>query len=1185
MANRILSLLVLAGTVWMANTGRSQIVANGSFEQPGYASDEYTTPYETLATNGVTNWSFGPSGVTGQNYDGITTSEPGSLCSGNVEDGTNAAFLEGGFLSQNVTLNAGSYTLSFWAMGLVDEGDGANPVAVTVGSVLSSTVTPPNTAQNVLSDWTQYLFNFDAPSNGAYLLTFQATIPYGPTDHTTFIDNVSIVSGAVPPFFTSEPAPGEMLYVGGTARFSAQANGAPAPSYQWQIESNGVFVKLNNSSRISGASGTTLAIRDLVAADSTNYLLQASNSAGSTNGSTAELVVLPTPAAGSYDSAVLAAHPVAYYPLNETNDPSTGTAVAYDYVGAFNGVYGTEAQNGYDGVAGPLPANGFPDFPTNDYAALFTSPDGEITLAPWELNTNTVTFTAWINPSGPQNPYGGLIYVVGPTDGLGFNYTGSTDVNGNQTLGYSWDYDPNTYGWNSGITPPPGQWSLVALVVTSSNATVYVLNTNGILSSTHTYNHEAQPFSATPVLGSLSSQPNNGAYNGSMDHVAIFNQALTEVQLVDLYGGASGVSGLAPGITGEPLPQQTLFAGQSVQFSAQASGYPPPSYQWQIETNGIYVNLTNGGRISGATSASLTITNLQAGDATNYLAEAFNSAGSTESAPASLTVLPAPPPGSPRAIVTVINPSFEDSQQSGDTYTTPFGSINPRTGVPGWQFSSSASNSYSGIVTETGATFGSPKYIPQGWQAAFVQGTGQFSQAVTFNTTGTYLIRFRAEGRSNAGAGAQTIILTVDGNAVGTFTPLTTQWAVYTSSEFNVNAGVHVLSFAGTVPYSQSDRSSFIDAVQIVTPAEAFAAVSPTSPVYDIIFIGDSITYGATLADPSAQASAVECRQSLGTRYNVAVRMSNQGHSGATTLDWLPESPYNPAYFQGAVAAAAALESNQPGQLVFSIMLGANDSAQSGPDGAPVSPSNFLSNLQLIVNQLVADFTNAYVFVHYPTWYSTNTETGALYGAAGLARLQTYFPEIDQLISNCAIAHPGLVFAGDKLAFGNFESNYLTEMTPVAGPQGTYYLHPNAAGAVVLGEYWANAIAAPLDFSTNDSYITWLQSADLTPGAPGTGFSDTPTNSLVSNGDSYGNPNGLIATFATNIVAVSADIRNDTNLTVVLQDSDDLINWSPLAWPIAPNQSGVATGFVRHAVLVPVDNLQQEKFYRLVLKY
>src|SRR5208282_4143880 len=104
------------------------------------------------------------------------------------------------------------------------------------------------------------------------------------------------------------------------------------------------------------------------------------------------------------------------------------------------------------------------------------------------------------------------------------------------------------------------------------------------------------------------------------------------------------------------------------------------------------------------------------------------------------------------------------------------------------------------------------------------------------------------------------------------------------------------------------------------------------------------ITYGATLADPATQASAVQCMQSLGTRFNMAARMSNQGHSGSTTVDWLPSSPFNTGYFQGAVAAAAALETNQTGQLIFSMMLGANDSAQSGTDGCPVSPSNYLAN-------------------------------------------------------------------------------------------------------------------------------------------------------------------------------------------------------------------------------------------------
>lgn len=330
-ANRILRyLLVLAGMMWMTNTGRSQIVINGSFEQPGSAGDQYTVTFESLPTNYITGWILGASGVAtgdGHGYDGICGGD--GFTEGNYEDGTNCIFLQGGMAATTVTLTTGSYTLSFWAMGRTASGNGANPVAVTVGNasgnISSNTVTPPNTAENSLSDWTQYLFNFNAPSNGTYALVFQATIPYGPSgDHTTFIDNVSIAPGGVPPAFASEPTPEEMIYLGETARFSAQATGSPSPTYQWQIESNGVFANLTNSSRVSGVTGPTLTISNLVAADATNYLLQVSNTAGVTNSSVAELVVLPPPVAGSYPHAVLADNPVAYYQLNETNDPSTG---------------------------------------------------------------------------------------------------------------------------------------------------------------------------------------------------------------------------------------------------------------------------------------------------------------------------------------------------------------------------------------------------------------------------------------------------------------------------------------------------------------------------------------------------------------------------------------------------------------------------------------------------------------------------------------------------------------------------------------------------------------------------------------------------------------------------------------------------------------------------------------------
>jgi lysophospholipase L1-like esterase len=549
---------------------------------------------------------------------------------------------------------------------------------------------------------------------------------------------------------------------------------------------------------------------------------------------------------------------------------------------------------------------------------------------------------------------------------------------------------------------------------------------------------------------------------------------------------------------------------------------------------------------------------------------------------------------STQAFVPIINPSFEDNQLSDDTYTTSKGTLNPLTGIPGWTFNSSASPSYSGIATENGTIFGSPKYIPQGWQAAFIQGTGSFSQSVTFNTTGMYVIRFRSEGRSNAGSGANTIAVTVDGNNLGTFTPVTTGWTLFTSTPFTATAGIHTVAFTGTIPYTTSDCTSFIDDVQIVTPAESIAVIPPTSPVYDIVFIGDSITYGATLANPARQASAVQCMESLGQNYNVAVNMSNQGVSGKTTVDWQPTN--SSGFFSNAVAAAATLESTQPGQLIFSIMLGTNDSAVSGPTGAPVSDANYLSNMEVIVNQLLVDYPNAYVFIHYPTWYSPNTENSSVYLQAGLTRLQTYFPEINQVITDFATTNPGHVFLGDTQAFDFFENsysaanNYTPYMTgePVqGGAGGTFYLHPNAAGAVILGTYWANAMDAALNFTPNNSYGAWLQSDDMTPGASGTGFGDTPANALVSNGLAYSNPNGMITSIGTSpaSVDVTADIRTDPSLTFVLQDSTDLVNWSPLTWSVAPSQTGVATGFIRYTLQDPIDYSLTKKFYRLQFTY
>ena len=68
-------------------------------------------------------------------------------------------------------------------------------------------------------------------------------------------------------------------------------------------------------------------------------------------------------------------------------------------------------------------------------------------------------------------------------------------------MGYTWANDPNTSNWNSGIYPPINQWSMAALSVTASNATVYLFNTNGLQSNTLTYPNPVQPFNTFAEIG------------------------------------------------------------------------------------------------------------------------------------------------------------------------------------------------------------------------------------------------------------------------------------------------------------------------------------------------------------------------------------------------------------------------------------------------------------------------------------------------------------------------------------------------------------------------------------------------------------------------------------------------------------------------------------------------------------
>jgi hypothetical protein len=98
---------------------------------------------------------------------------------------------------------------------------------------------------------------------------------------------------------------------------------------------------------------------------------------------------------------------------------------------------------------------------------------------------------------------------------------------------------------------------------------------------------------------------------------------------------------LAPQITTQPK-STAVFAGATAQLTVGATG-TSLNYQWQKAAtgSGLFANLSNGGTVSGATTAQLTIANASSVNAADYRVIVSNGSGSVTSSPAAtLTVRP-----------------------------------------------------------------------------------------------------------------------------------------------------------------------------------------------------------------------------------------------------------------------------------------------------------------------------------------------------------------------------------------------------------------------------------------------------------------------------------------------------------------------------------------------------------------
>jgi hypothetical protein len=444
---------------------------------------------------------------------------------------------------------------------------------------------------------------------------------------------VAMVPGnvVVPPRITRQPL-SSIFYAGRTAQFSAKAAGGTNLVYQWQRGTN-----LINNSKYSGVLTDTLIISNVAAGDVGAYTLVVTNSGGSTSSAPAMLtaVVPAPPPSGSYGYAVLTNNALAYWRLNENVDPSTNPPT-YDYIGGGIGSYGIATLK----TNGPQPPT-FPGFESTNSAVQCTLSTDQswVTVSPLGLNTNTVTFTAWIYPLAPQPEFARIFWSHAGSTAAGISfgdhYASPSSVG---QLTYTWNQG-GTRAVASGLVIPSNQWSFVALVVAPTSGTLYLGSGGPLTNWVNAIPHVNELWNGQALIGSDPLYSPQYVINGIIDEVAVFKRSFSLDQINTLYNTGRGiVQPVPPAFTGDPPPSQTLYAGRTARFTALATGSSPLVYRWK--KNG--TNLIDGANISGSQSNTLTISNVGTNDVAAYTLVVTNSVGGITSSPPSLLTLVAP---------------------------------------------------------------------------------------------------------------------------------------------------------------------------------------------------------------------------------------------------------------------------------------------------------------------------------------------------------------------------------------------------------------------------------------------------------------------------------------------------------------------------------------------------------------
>ncbi len=423
-----------------------------------------------------------------------------------------------------------------------------------------------------------------------------------------WVDQVQFLP--IAPAITTHPI-SQAVDQGGDVTLTVGASGSPPLSYRWQF--NGL--NLSDDAFVTGSGTATLRITNIQPAHVGNYSVLVWNASGTASSSNALITVAPVvPLAEALDATNLK------WTVSGTPPFVGQTSVTHDGVDAAR--------------SGAIPDSGTATFETSVFGPGVLSFWWKVSSEP---SNDKLRF--YINGSQQENITGEVDWtwktysLSSGSNFIQWKYTKNSSISGGQDRGW---VDQVIYISNNVPTAP-----IIALQPVSQSVV-----------SPGTVTFRVGAVGSTPLGYQWLFNGTNLVNGGGVSGATTTNLTLTSIQAAQagaysvLITNAAGSNFSAnailtvitsPVITNQPASQNVL-SGTTVTFKVGAIGTGTLAYQWLM--NG--TNLVNGGKISGATTATLSISSVQAAQSGVYSVLVTNAAGQVFSSDASLFVSTAP---------------------------------------------------------------------------------------------------------------------------------------------------------------------------------------------------------------------------------------------------------------------------------------------------------------------------------------------------------------------------------------------------------------------------------------------------------------------------------------------------------------------------------------------------------------